>query len=73
MVALKITVSAAMRARDVSRPTDEQAAAAVARELEAANPGPASEPEESAESAVPAGTVPAGTASRRQRRRTAPS
>jgi hypothetical protein len=87
MVALKITVSAAMRARDVSRPGEDELAEAAEREaeavrleavrleagrLEAVPPATQSSSAGSGASAGPgASTAPGG--SRRQRRRNAAS
>jgi hypothetical protein len=67
MVAMKITLSAAMRARDVSRPRDEQLTEAAARDEALTHPVPAPPPKPPAADPVPA--VPSGSTTRRRRRR----
>src|ERR1700722_19133412 len=71
---MRITLSGAMRARDVSRPTEEQLAAAAEREARTARPvrpGGASAPRGAGSAAAagptatgptPAGTAPGGAA-----------
>jgi hypothetical protein len=71
---MRITLSGAMRARDVSRPSDEQLAAAAKREESAVRPGAAPMiPAPPIAPADPAPTAPAQPGSepapRRRRRR----
>jgi hypothetical protein len=71
---MKITLSAAMRARDVSRPRPEQLAEAAAREEPPTRPEPSARPEPTARAgsaAMERGATPAaeGAAQPRTRRR----
>ena len=67
MRGMKITVDAAMRARDVSRPRAEDEALALADD--AADPKPAKPASPAPGGAVPGGAPKPGQGSRRRRRR----